>query len=69
MCGIAGILRLDGQPVEQGQLLAMAERLRHRGPDGSGNVIDGAVGLAHQRLAIIDLVSGDQPMAFQDHLI
>jgi asparagine synthase (glutamine-hydrolysing) len=69
MCGIAGILSLDGRSVEQEQLLAMAERLRHRGPDGSGHVADGAVGLAHQRLAIIDLVSGDQPMAFQDHLI
>jgi len=63
MCGIAGIIRLDGQPADERTLLDMSARLGHRGPDGEGHLVQGAVGLAHKRLAIIDLVTGDQPMA------
>ncbi len=63
MCGIAGIIRFDGRPVDEELLLTMAERLGHRGPDGAGHLVEGPVGLAHKRLAIIDLVSGEQPMA------
>ncbi len=62
MCGIAGIIRFDGQPADTQTLLAMAARLGHRGPDGEGHLAQGPVGLAHKRLAIIDLVSGEQPM-------
>ncbi len=62
MCGIAGIIRFDGQPADQQGLLRMAARLGHRGPDGEGHRLLGPVGLAHKRLAIIDLVSGEQPM-------
>jgi asparagine synthase (glutamine-hydrolysing) len=40
--------------------------LAHRGPDGQGLQTDGPVGLGHQRLAIIDLATGDQPMASPD---
>jgi asparagine synthase (glutamine-hydrolysing) len=43
--------------------------LRHRGPDGFGYFIDGSVGLAHARLSIIDLSTGDQPIANEDRTI
>lgn len=66
MCGIAGILRLDGQPACQLQLQSMSDRLIHRGPDGSGCFIDGPAGLAHRRLSIIDLEGGRQPLANED---
>ena len=62
MCGITGIVRFDGQPVELAVLRDMAQTLHHRGPDGEGHFLDGSVGLYHKRLAIIDLVSGAQPM-------
>jgi asparagine synthase (glutamine-hydrolysing) len=62
MCGIAGILRFDGgQPAP----LAGATRcLAHRGPDGSGVYAprNQPVALAHTRLSVIDLDTGDQPM-------
>ena len=44
----------------------MASRLAHRGPDGEGFLEDGAVGLAHRRLAIIDIEGGGQPMSTAD---
>jgi asparagine synthase (glutamine-hydrolysing) len=62
MCGIAAIIRFDEQPVELPILRDMARVLDHRGPDGEGHFVDGSVGLYHKRLAIIDLVSGAQPM-------
>ncbi|MBA3771227.1 MAG: asparagine synthase (glutamine-hydrolyzing) [Ramlibacter sp.] len=55
MCGIAGVLRLDGAPVDAGVLPPMAAAIAHRGPDGAGTWTGGPVGLVHQRLAIIDL--------------
>jgi asparagine synthase (glutamine-hydrolysing) len=67
MCGICGVLQLDGQSVEPKTLERMNEVIAHRGPDGHGTWIDGPVGLAHRRLAIIDLTeSGRQPMANED---
>lgn len=66
MCGIAGIRRFDGAPVEPELLEAMVERLAHRGPDGAGVWTDGSVGFAHRRLAIIDPASSPQPMASAD---
>lgn len=64
MCGIAGIVRLDGGNVELERLKAMNAAMRHRGPDGEGFWgADSEIGFAHLRLAIIDLVTGDQPMA------
>ena len=64
MCGIAGIW---GQPTRD-RLEAMADALRHRGPDDEGffNTPDGAVGLAHRRLSIIDLEGGRQPISNED---
>ena len=64
MCGIVGILNLDRrEPVDQGLLQRMSQRLEHRGPDDSGLWIDRGVGFGHRRLSIIDLVSGHQPMS------
>ena len=92
MCGIAGVLRLDGAPVDPAALHRMAALLRHRGPDGQGfaafpadhtaspllwrdagrspapeSLRDAPVGLAHRRLAILDLSeTGHQPMSSPD---
>jgi len=63
MCGIAGILRFDGAPVDCADIKRMTDALAHRGPDGEGQWCEGPVGLGHRRLAIIDLsVEADQPM-------
>ena len=63
MCGIAGIINLDpDQPVDLERLRRMRDVLRHRGPDGEGMWSEGAVGLAHRRLSIVDIAGGAQPM-------
>ena len=66
MCGIAGIVRNDGKPVDEQLLARMNDAIRHRGPDEDGFYINGSVGLAMRRLAIIDLKSGQQPIHNQD---
>jgi len=66
MCGIAGILNADGRPSQPDLVRAMTDILAHRGPDGAETVVRGPVALGHRRLAIIDLVTGDQPMANED---
>lgn len=63
MCGIAGILNLNTEPVSPGLLKRMTDAIAHRGPDSEGYYIDSHAGLGHRRLAIIDLSSaGHQPM-------
>ncbi|MBL8733090.1 MAG: asparagine synthase (glutamine-hydrolyzing) [Planctomycetes bacterium] len=62
MCGIVGMRRLDGAPVDDKVLRAMAAQLHHRGPDGDGFRTFGAVGFGHTRLSIIDLAGSPQPM-------
>ncbi|HEU5192049.1 MAG TPA: asparagine synthase (glutamine-hydrolyzing) [Methylomirabilota bacterium] len=69
MCGIAGLLRADGAPVDEALLASMTGVLAHRGPDGQGVYVRGPVGLGHRRLAIIDLTTGDQPMFNADEQI
>src|SRR5687767_9558538 len=67
MCGITGILNLDGAPVSPDVLRPMADAIAHRGPDGEGYFTDGPLGFGHRRLAIIDLTeAGHQPMATTD---
>ena len=67
MCGVAGLLNLDGAPASAALLRRMTAAIAHRGPDGEGHHIDGALGLGHRRLAIIDLSpAGRQPMAGAD---
>jgi len=67
MCGIAGQYCYSGTLPDEKLLAAMSERLAHRGPDGQGTYIHRNIGLAHRRLAIIDL-SDDarQPMTNED---
>jgi asparagine synthase (glutamine-hydrolysing) len=68
MCGIAGLLHTDGQPVSPVSLQRMTDAIAHRGPDGEGHWVEGNVGLGHRRLAIIDLSpAGHQPMVSADH--
>lgn len=62
MCGIAGIIHLRGGEPARAVLERMAAAIRHRGPDDSGIFLRGGIGLAHQRLSIIDLTTGHQPM-------
>jgi asparagine synthase (glutamine-hydrolysing) len=66
MCGICGMVALDGGAVDERAVRAMADALVHRGPDSEGLFADGPVGLAARRLAIIDLARGDQPMRNED---
>ncbi len=66
MCGIAGCIGLNERAVDglDRRLAVMSELVRHRGPDGEATWSHphGHVGLAHRRLKIIDLATGDQPM-------
>ncbi len=62
MCGIAGFVNLDDRPADPIVLEGMIRTIKYRGPDGSGIHTDGAVGLAHNRLSIIDIAGGYQPM-------
>ncbi|WP_243362301.1 asparagine synthase (glutamine-hydrolyzing) [Fundidesulfovibrio terrae] len=66
MCGIAGIIAPAGATPGRETLAAMASAIAHRGPDGEGFFTRGRAGLAHRRLAIIDLATGDQPMCNED---
>ncbi|MEW6769034.1 MAG: asparagine synthase (glutamine-hydrolyzing) [Pseudomonadota bacterium] len=66
MCGIAGIIRFDGAPVQETALRGMAVAMKHRGPDGDGVHVAGSVGFAHRRLAIIDPAGGQQPLVNRD---
>lgn len=68
MCGIAGIMTAADAP-DFGELRRMIGMLAHRGPDGYGLYRDSRVGLAHARLSIIDLNSGDQPLSNPDGTI
>ena len=65
MCGICGIASTRGT-VDPGRLAAMSATLVQRGPDSDGAYVDGRVGLAARRLAIIDLATGDQPISNED---
>jgi asparagine synthase (glutamine-hydrolysing) len=65
MCGICGIATTNGA-ADADQVAAMSGTLVHRGPDSSGQFTDGTVALAARRLSIIDLETGDQPIANED---
>lgn len=66
MCGIHGLIQLDGRAVEPRWLSAMGDVTAHRGPDDEGQHIDGHCGIAMRRLSIIDLAGGHQPISTAD---
>ena len=63
MCGIAGYIDFGGDAPSRPILQAMADSITHRGPDEGGIWQEGACGLAHRRLSIIDLSGSKQPLA------
>jgi len=69
VCGIAGIVRFDGEPVLEGEVRAMCSMLVHRGPDEEGVYLGSGVGLGMRRLSIIDLDSSQQPICNEDRSI
>ena len=67
MCGIAGIMRLDGVPAAIEDVRAMTDAMRHRGPNGDGYYAEGSVAIGHRRLSILDLSdNAAQPMSSAD---
>ena len=66
MCGIAGIYARPGHRASPELLLTMAGELRHRGPDGVGLYVDRRFGMTNTRLAIVDVLGGDQPLTTED---
>jgi asparagine synthase (glutamine-hydrolysing) len=68
VCGICGIVSANG-PADPDRLARMSAKLVHRGPDSDGTFADGPAALAARRLAIIDLETGDQPIANEDRTL
>ncbi|MDP1846596.1 MAG: asparagine synthase (glutamine-hydrolyzing), partial [Solirubrobacteraceae bacterium] len=66
MCGIAGKVRYDGEPVAEPLVQRMCRAMVHRGPDSYGAFVREGVGLGAQRLRVIDLQTGDQPIRNED---
>src|SRR3989441_4434253 len=66
MCGIAGIVSLDGRPVVAEDVHSMCNAMVHRGPDDHGVFLRHDVGLGMRRLSIIDLQTGRQPVSNED---
>jgi asparagine synthase (glutamine-hydrolysing) len=65
MCGICGVASANGS-ADPERVARMSATLVHRGPDSAGEFNDGTVALAARRLSIIDLETGDQPIANED---
>jgi asparagine synthase (glutamine-hydrolysing) len=64
MCGIAGIVSIEPLPPQASEMaVRMRDQLAHRGPDEVGLHVDRHAALAHRRLSIVDLKSGQQPLA------
>ncbi len=67
MCGIFTVLDIKGDPVElRKQAIAHVKRLRHRGPDWSGVYSDNHAVICHERLSIVDVMHGAQPLVDAD---
>jgi asparagine synthase (glutamine-hydrolysing) len=67
MCGIVAVFNIKGCDDQlRQQVLAMSKKVRHRGPDWSGIYCDNKAVLAHERLAIVDPISGGQPLISED---
>ncbi len=70
MCGIAGLIHLDGRPLSEPEdrliLERMGNAMQHRGPDDAGITVWNNLGLVFRRLSIIDIEGGAQPFHTQD---
>lgn len=67
MCGITGLVNLQGYDIPPSLLKTMTHAIKHRGPDGEGNWINKNIGLGHRRLSILDLSdNAKQPMVSSD---
>jgi asparagine synthase (glutamine-hydrolysing) len=67
MCGLAGYLYLGGRHrAEHAVVDRMIATLAHRGPDSTGRLVENGLGIGFRRLAIVDLATGDQPIANED---
>lgn len=66
MCGIYGILSLSGQQPDRATVERMGHTMRHRGPDDDGILADGELVFGMQRLSIIDVAGGHQPISNED---
>ncbi|MBC6439323.1 MAG: asparagine synthase (glutamine-hydrolyzing) [Rhodospirillales bacterium] len=62
MCGLAGVMARPGAEIPESVLQDLASAIAHRGPDGEGRYRNGPLAMVQTRLAIIDLVTGDQPL-------
>ncbi|QPC83593.1 asparagine synthase (glutamine-hydrolyzing) [Phototrophicus methaneseepsis] len=69
MCGICGVIHLDGAPVAKATLQAMNDTLFHRGPDDAGYHLADHIGLAMRRLSIIDVAGSPQPLYNEDQQV
>ena len=70
MCGIAGRVNYaPDHPIDRERLVAMTSAVAHRGPDAAGYYLHEGAGLGHRRLSIIDLATGDQPLANEDRTV
>ncbi len=69
MCGICGIVNFSENHVDSSILEKANNTMSNRGPDGYGTKIIGSVGLAHRRLSIIDIATGQQPLSNEDESI
>ncbi len=66
MCGIAGIMSVNGRPVLEEELRSMCAAMIARGPDDEGVYLDRGIGMGMRRLSIIDLQTGHQPVSNED---
>ena len=66
MCGICGVAEAGSRAPDRGVLQRANDLIAHRGPDDEGYLLDGPVGLAMRRLAIIDLNTGQQPISYAE---
>src|SRR5579884_1549638 len=70
MCGIAGLVSHDGLPPDAARrALRMRDVMDYRGPDDAGLYVDACAALAHRRLSIVDLSTGQQPLSNEDGTI
>ena len=70
MCGLAGVIDLKGRrEPDRAQVARMGAALTHRGPDEAGTLFAPGIGAASQRLSIIGLSNGQQPIFNEDRTV